>query len=206
ESEDILNGTILQRLYEIDHDLPEAHNNALYHISKEQQKQKKRHDRQIKATINFEIGEKVLVLDARKGQTLESNLPKIGNISIVQRIQLDQVRLEPIDVTPTLPPYDNEHKEIIKATLAYHYLLRTIRRRDRIESLVYAYYLGSILDVMSRDQLRFLRPIISRHYYNTAIRTYYVFEHYGVEQVYCSTFTSLHEIRRLSDSEFHSLL
>ncbi|RIB07138.1 hypothetical protein C2G38_2252809 [Gigaspora rosea] len=56
ESEEILNGTILQRLYEIDHDLPEAHNNALYQISKEQQKQKERHDRQIKVTVNFEIG------------------------------------------------------------------------------------------------------------------------------------------------------
>jgi hypothetical protein len=65
-SEDILHGTIIQRLYEIDHDLPEAHNNALYQISKEQQKQKERHDRQIKATDDFNIGEKVLVLDARK--------------------------------------------------------------------------------------------------------------------------------------------
>ncbi|CAG8713191.1 1467_t:CDS:2, partial [Gigaspora rosea] len=34
KSDDILNVTIIQRLYEIDHDLPEAYNNALYQISK----------------------------------------------------------------------------------------------------------------------------------------------------------------------------
>ncbi|CAG8759999.1 12930_t:CDS:2, partial [Dentiscutata heterogama] len=43
-----------------------ARDKALRRISGEQQKQKERHDRQLKATIDFEIGEKVLVLDARK--------------------------------------------------------------------------------------------------------------------------------------------
>jgi hypothetical protein len=130
----------------------------------------------------------------------------MGNISTIQRIQLDQVRLEPIDVNPTPPPYENDQENIIKISITYHYLLRTLRRRNRIESLVYAYYLGSILDTLPRDQLRSARRIVSRHYYVTSIRTYYIFEHYGVEQVYRSTFTYLGAVRRLTDDEYRSLL
>ncbi|CAG8646190.1 35524_t:CDS:1, partial [Racocetra persica] len=41
-SNELLNGSIIQRIYEIDHDLPEVHKMVLYQLQTTQQKQKER--------------------------------------------------------------------------------------------------------------------------------------------------------------------
>ncbi|CAG8686193.1 10264_t:CDS:2 [Gigaspora rosea] len=69
ETEDLLDGTIIQRLYEINNDLLEVHKKVLHRIEEVQQKQKEKHDQHLKVMPNFNIGDKVLVLDAKKAST-----------------------------------------------------------------------------------------------------------------------------------------
>ncbi|CAG8755945.1 19963_t:CDS:1, partial [Gigaspora rosea] len=58
ESPDLLNETIIQRMYEIDHDLPEARKQALHQIQVTQEKQKEQYDRPIQSKPEFAIGDK----------------------------------------------------------------------------------------------------------------------------------------------------
>ncbi|CAG8747119.1 3456_t:CDS:1, partial [Dentiscutata heterogama] len=69
ETGNLLEGTIIQRIYELENDLPTAQNQTMERIKAQQQKQKDRHDRQIKATPDFNIGDKVYVEDTRKMKT-----------------------------------------------------------------------------------------------------------------------------------------
>ncbi|CAG8758420.1 15951_t:CDS:2, partial [Gigaspora rosea] len=59
-SEDLLNRTIMQRIYEIENDLPEVYGNVLCRIKEAQQKQKAQYNRHVKATSDLDI-------DDRKG-------------------------------------------------------------------------------------------------------------------------------------------
>src|SRR5260363_62782 len=131
---------------------------------------------------------------------------KMGNISLVQCIQLDQNILEPINVTPAPCLFTKNQNNVERITATYYHLMRARRRGDRIESLAYAYYLGSILDVMSESQRRSIQGIVSHYYSGTALRIYYIFERYGVEQVYRTTYTSLARVHRLTDAKYRSLL
>ncbi|CAG8744059.1 446_t:CDS:1, partial [Dentiscutata heterogama] len=69
ETGNLLEGTIIQQIYELENDLPMAQNQTMEHIKAQQQKQKDRHDRQIKATPDFNIEDKVYVEDTRKMKT-----------------------------------------------------------------------------------------------------------------------------------------
>ncbi|CAG8775714.1 10871_t:CDS:2, partial [Gigaspora rosea] len=85
-SEDILNGTIMQRIYELENDLPEVHGNVLCRIEEAQQKQKAQYDRHIKATPDLDIGDRVLVFDARKAGTHSHKLaPKWKGLYYVHK-------------------------------------------------------------------------------------------------------------------------
>ncbi|CAG8565916.1 8842_t:CDS:1, partial [Gigaspora rosea] len=58
ETENLLNGTIIQRLYEINHDQPEVHKKVLHQIKEAQQKQKKEHDQHLKIMPDFNMSNK----------------------------------------------------------------------------------------------------------------------------------------------------
>ena len=44
------------------------------------------------------------------------------------------------------------------------------------------------------------------YYYQTSIRTYYLFEHFGVDQIFKTKTLSLPKIRNLKSCEFKQLL
>ena len=66
ESEDLLNGTFLQRMYELTTKMPNTRKQALLQIRDNQQKQKANHDRKLKDTTTFGIGDKVLAYDMQR--------------------------------------------------------------------------------------------------------------------------------------------
>ncbi|CAG8832367.1 4019_t:CDS:2, partial [Racocetra persica] len=115
-------------------------------------------------------------------------LEKCPKLSLLPKSKLTWLLL-----TMSTPcPFTDDQEIATKATIAHHQIRRAIQTRDRNEHLVHAYYLDSILDVASRNQLANLRNMISRHYFIEATRTYYLFERLGVEQPYrtsisCST-------------------
>ncbi|CAG8783462.1 20093_t:CDS:2, partial [Gigaspora margarita] len=70
-----------------------------------------------------------------------------------------------------------------KGIIVYEKLLQALDQDEQIKSLVYAYYLEE-----------------------AASRIYRLFEQQGVEQLYCTNWTTLEKIYYLPQSEFEQLL
>ncbi|CAG8516198.1 17151_t:CDS:2 [Cetraspora pellucida] len=66
ETDNLLDRTLIQRIYKIDNELPEKQSQDLCQIKLNQQKQKERHDQHITTIPDFGIGDKVLVYDIRR--------------------------------------------------------------------------------------------------------------------------------------------
>ena len=102
------------------------------------------------------------------------------------------------------PPYDDVIDEKAKVILIYHCLTRAQRLKQRKRSLVYAFYLGKLIET-NEFSAKDMKKIISDHYYQTSIRTYYLFES-NPGLIECSQETTLTTIRRLTSSEYRSLV
>jgi hypothetical protein len=115
-----------------------------------------------------------------------------------------QTTPEDIDVAPT--PYDFLQSSEIQLLNTYQKLQRASRRRNRILALIYAYYLGEILESMpNRKQRAYLNSHITEYYSRVSIRTYAIFEKVGIDQIYRTRSTSLRLIHRLSHKDYVSL-
>ncbi|RGB35699.1 hypothetical protein C1646_667507 [Rhizophagus diaphanus] len=129
-------------------------------------------------------------------------------INAYQRILGDLRRLQPTEVAAYPPPYTitaglEEKFDLINAAIE-----RAKRIDDRILMLANVYYLGHFLEVEIRDNTkrgRFLQQL-SIHFRMIAIRTYYIFEVTGVEQIMRTTHTTPTMIRKLSTAEYKDLL
>ena len=90
--------------------------------------------------------------------------------------------------------------------------LRALRRakglRNRILQLANAYYLGQLLEkgTESLTQRSYYAQKLSLHYRTAVVRTYYIFEPFGVTQIMRTENTSLTMIRQLGSQEFHDLV
>ncbi|CAG8769603.1 13950_t:CDS:1, partial [Acaulospora morrowiae] len=62
--DDILDGTILKRLFDLINVVPQEQNNAVAQIEQAQQRNKTRHDQRLKSSQSFAIGDKVLLYRA----------------------------------------------------------------------------------------------------------------------------------------------
>ena len=110
---------------------------------------------------------------------------------------------EPVDVEILSPPYIDSLSERTKIETLYRFLLRAIKRRHRIQTLTYAYYLGQLIESDSTIT-KLSRRVVSEHYHVTAIRVYYIFE-ICPQQIARTRVTTLNMIRRLKVEEFVSL-
>jgi hypothetical protein len=132
----------------------------------------------------------------------------MAEISAYQRILEDLRRLQPTKVVAYPPPYIataglEEKFDLINAAIE-----RAKRIDDRILMLVNVYYLGHLLEVEIRDNIRrgqFLQQL-SIHFRTIAIRTYYIFEISGVEQIMRTTHITTTMIRKLSTAEYKDLV
>lgn len=97
----------------------------------------------------------------------------------IQTILDDLQQVFPIQIDLPLPPYQGEDEFEIKFTWTLKNLQKSIRRKQRISSLVNAFYMGQLLDqiLSASERLRFKRKMTS-HYAIMAEKTYDLFELY----------------------------
>ena len=95
------------------------------------------------------------------------------------------------ETDPTLPmimpiPYDENLGLVKNVETIYQYLIRTLKRGERISALVNAYYLMSVINNRSSSNLE--RALccskLSQYYLVSCKRIYDIFEPLGIEQIY----------------------
>jgi len=114
----------------------------------------------------------------------------------------------PLEVTPAFPPYSAELDLQKKIQMTYRMLLRSSRIKDRIFTLINAYYLGKLLETEASTpaQRSQLRGLLTRYYSLISIRTYYLFEALGVDQIQRTRNVTLKDIYRLSSNSYRFLV
>lgn len=130
----------------------------------------------------------------------------MGNLTPVQQIQYDQHILDPLDVDLAPCPFTPGQVDEITTTITYHFLLQALHLGNRIESLVYAFYLGFLLDIIPKSQWPIYYRIISLHYFIAFLWIYYIFERYGVKQLYRSKYTTITLVHHLTVTDYCTLL
>jgi len=111
-------------------------------------------------------------------------------------------------IWPIEPPYQTDASLTRKVQTTYQTLLRSTRMRNRILSLVNAFYLGQLIDdvTISPAQRTLQMSTITKHYYRTAIRVYHLFENIGVQRIFDTQCLTLTIVRRLKSSEYQALV
>jgi hypothetical protein len=118
----------------------------------------------------------------------------------------DLLETTPENVTMVLPTMDITQTPEIQVLHRYRLLQRATRRKDRQMTLVHAYYLGELLDqVVNRHQHGFLSNQLSQYYKMACMRTFYLFEKTGVEQIMRTRKTTLRSIAKLKATDFQVL-
>src|SRR5581483_3585957 len=118
----------------------------------------------------------------------------------------DLLQNTPADVDVAPAPYDLLQTTELQLLSTYQKLQRASRRRNRIMTLVHAYYLGELLETTpNRTQRSYLNSQITRYYSTVSTRTYSIFSKVGIHQIYRTRSTTLSLIRQLSHSDFIAL-
>ena len=122
---------------------------------------------------------------------------------VLQELQIPITALEE-EIQLMEPPYQIDASLAQKVQSTYQTLLRSTRMRNRILSLVNAFYLGQLIDdvTISPAQRTLQMVTITKHYYRTAIRIYHLFENIGVQRIVDTRYM----IRRLKSSEYQALV
>jgi hypothetical protein len=111
---------------------------------------------------------------------------------------------ENVDVMPA--PYDILQTTEVQISITYQKLQRASRRKNRILVLVYAFYLGELLEnIPNRKQRSWLSSQITPYYSTASRRVYTIFEKMGVTQLYRTRSTILHLIYQMPHSDFITL-
>ncbi|CAG8487358.1 13231_t:CDS:2, partial [Racocetra fulgida] len=130
---------------------------------------------------------------------IQSYIPEmVRSLITLDEIVDDITRSEPVEITPMPPPYNGSHDLANRVSLTCPLLTRSIRLRERINILVYSYYLGAIFAEATPAQKRLLREIVTPYYYTVALKVYDVFVVVGMDQIYHTTRVTYQDLRVLS--------
>ena len=124
-----------------------------------------------------------------------------------QTVFADMLQTEP-QFVPTIPcSTDSSMPLLTRVTKTYTKLL-SVGSRRRKRQLVYAYYLGELLqeEPETPEELRACRRKITAYYYKGAIRTYNIFKDLGVHQLQRMARTTLRIIKELPEAEYQALV
>ena len=99
--------------------------------------------------------------------------------------------------------YSDNMEEKNKLEITFRCLLRAQRLRQRIPALIFAYFLGQLIE-NSDNSKRNVKRVITEHYYTVAVRTYYIFEANPV-QIYATKNMFITMVRKLKQKEFKRL-
>lgn len=114
----------------------------------------------------------------------------------------DLLEFEPIEITIPASPYKETDTFEQKFDTTYRLLQRYTRFRNRHQSLLMAFYLGSLLDELPRSERMKYKNKLTTHYYRGCVRTHYIFFTYGIEQIFRTKSLNLVEIVNMSARDF----
>ena len=87
-------------------------------------------------------------------------------------------------------------------------LRRAVSRRNRIETLLNAWYIGEVIETKTSTltERALCMKIMTPYYQKVVIRTYYIFEFLGTEQINRSRNMTLTMISRIGTKQYQALL
>jgi hypothetical protein len=108
------------------------------------------------------------------------------------------------DHTMQKVPYISEMDYLTKIQVTYRCLLRAQRFKQRKSALVFAYFIGQLIETKELSK-RQVRQVITEHFYVIAVHTYYIFEIRPM-QIYNTEHTTINMIMYLKQSEVRRLV
>jgi hypothetical protein len=122
------------------------------------------------------------------------------------KIIFDLCILEPSEIS--LPNLILPTKKDEKFNILYRKLQQKSRLKDHHQSIYIAYLLGKFLEeeIVLRTQKSLYRSQMTKHFYDSSIRSYYIFEKYSTHQIFRTKNLTLTKIRRLKEKDFKFLL
>ncbi|CAG8703468.1 20106_t:CDS:2 [Gigaspora margarita] len=126
-----------------------------------------------------------------------------------QEIQNDLNKLlkaPPVNIKILPRPFRQSSKSQKKIMILWRRLARAKRLKSRIESLVYSFYLGKILETVAKRERVMCNKLLTRYFISVSIRTFYLFEKLGVKQIYRTSTMNLTMISKLGSKEFQNLV
>ena len=120
----------------------------------------------------------------------------------------DLLEIEPIEIIlpeVILPLNLNPSQKFERL---YQKVQHAARFKNHHQTLYLAYTLGKYIEeeTLSRSMKRLYKSQMISYYYQTSIRTYYLFEHFGIGQIFRTKTLSLPKICNLKSYEFKQLL
>ncbi|CAG8486815.1 21843_t:CDS:2 [Cetraspora pellucida] len=109
----------------------------------------------------------------------------------------DLLKSSPANIKIILPSYESSSKLQNKIITLWRCLARARRLNNRIDTLVYAFYLGQLLETVTKPEKTMCTKLLTRYFIMVSMRTYYIFERLGVEQIYRTSTMNLRMISRL---------
>jgi len=124
-----------------------------------------------------------------------------------QTVFVDILQTEP-QVVPTIPHPSNSSMSLMTRVTKTYTKLLSMGSSRRKRQLVYAYYLGELLQEgpETPEELRACRRRITAYYYKAAIRTYNIFKDLGVDQLQRTRKTTLRIIKELPEADYQALV
>ena len=106
----------------------------------------------------------------------------------------------------TMQNEDDTPKQQINSLLRQ--LRRAVSRRNRVETLLNAWYIGEVIETKTSTltERALCMKLMTPYYQKVVIRTYYIFEFLGTEQINRSRNTTLTMISRIGTKQYQALL
>jgi hypothetical protein len=125
-----------------------------------------------------------------------------------QSILEDLLQTFPTEVVIYPPPYERYLSFKDKFSMTQKAIERSKRLNNRILHLTNIYYMGQLLETEVKDTAErdYYARQLSEHYRIISVRTYYIFEVPGVEQLMRTTRTTSTMVRSISLSEYQDLV
>ncbi|CAG8680819.1 19458_t:CDS:2, partial [Racocetra persica] len=136
---------------------------------------------------------RVLTFDAAPSQVVE-----VRSLIMLDEIVNNITWSEPIEITPMPPPYNDSHDLANRVSLTCPLLTRSIRLWERINILVYSYYLETIFARVTPVQKRLLHEMVTPYYYTVTLKIYDIFVVVRMDQIYRTTRVIYQDLRVLS--------
>jgi hypothetical protein len=123
-------------------------------------------------------------------------------------IKEDLQQLLPLQLSVPSPNYCSDASNIQKVKSLYRQLLKNARLHNRKGMLLNAFYTGEILEVQvetPKERSLCMKELTS-YYQKAIVKTYFIFEKYGIEQIFRTKEMTLAMVFRLKQSQVQEFI